>query len=91
MNIKERKQVVSQCPGMGIVRSWGRGGERTIILGWWTVWADANAFRMSVGRGRGSALATSIPSVLEERVTSGFQGESKSRVEGLGQSLCLFV
>lgn len=35
---------------MGIVGSWGRGGKRAIILGWWTVWADVNAFRMSIGR-----------------------------------------
>lgn len=82
---------MSQCPNKG-VRSWGRGGEGIITLGWWKVWADVNALRMSewgdVGK---SALATSILSVVEERVTSGLQGEFKASVEGLDQSLCLIL
>lgn len=56
------------------------------------MWADVNALRMSewgdVGK---SALATSILSVVEERVTSGLQGEFKASVEGLDQSLCLIL
>ena len=91
MKTKEREQVVSRCPSMGLVRSWGNGGARTITLRGWTVWADADAFRTSGGmRGR-SGLATSILSVVEEGVIRGLQGEFRASVEGLDQSLCLGV
>ena len=80
---------MSQCPSKSGVRCWGRGGERTITSGWWKVWADVDALRISDGMGWKPSLANSILSMVEERVTNGLQGEFETSVESLDQSLCL--